>query len=290
MRVPALRRLACLLSVLAVSTLLAPGQARAEDRFNLPIIEPETDLRPLETADDVRGWEAIGRLDMGNGFCTATLIAPDLVLTAAHCLFDGTPSVRRNEADLSFNAGLRHGRATATRGVRQSVVHPDYVFGEPESLDRVRTDLALLVLDRSIPEQSIRPIATRGAVTVGDTVSVVSYGEDREEFASLENDCEVLAQEDGVLVLSCSVVHGSSGSPIMVSRDGQIQVVSVVSALAQWQDDQVALSAELDGSLAELLDLIDRRNQQVVRSLPQVRTLGVEDDGRESSGARFLRP
>ena len=46
-------------------------------------------LQRLDTADAGREWEAVGRLDIdGVGFCTGALIAPDIVLTAAHCLFD----------------------------------------------------------------------------------------------------------------------------------------------------------------------------------------------------------
>ena len=48
-----------------------------------------TRLKSLETTDAGRDWEAVGRLDRkGEGFCTGALIAPDIVLTAAHCLYD----------------------------------------------------------------------------------------------------------------------------------------------------------------------------------------------------------
>lgn len=276
--------------VVAIALALA-GPAMAQTR-GLPTVEPDTPLRPLDSAHDLRGWEAVGRLDTGAGFCTATLIAPDLVLTAAHCLFDGPEdsATRRPDAALSFNAGLRNGYAVAHRGIRKSILHPDYTYGSPDDLNRIRTDMALLQLDRAILEQTIRPIATRGSVGPGDVVQVVSYGAEREEYASLEDDCEVLAEDPGILVLSCSVVQGSSGSPVMVDRDGQMNVVSVVSALADWGDEPVALSAELQGELVVLLDLLDRSNAQFVRSLPQIRTLSGSNDGRESSGARFVRP
>ncbi|RMA43968.1 trypsin-like serine peptidase [Rhodophyticola porphyridii] len=276
--------------VVAIALALAvPAMAQT---LQWPNVEPDTPLRPLDSAYDLRGWEAVGRLDTGSGFCTATLIAPDLVLTAAHCLFDGPEdsATRRPDAALSFNAGLRNGYAVAQRGIRRSILHPDYTYGSPDDLHRIRTDIALLQLDHTIPEQTVRPIATRGSVGPGDIVQVVSYGAEREEYASLEDDCEVLAEDPGVLVLSCSVVQGSSGSPVMVDRDGQMNVVSVVSALADWGDEPVALSAELQGELVVLLDLLDRSNAQFVRSLPQVRTLSGSNDGRESSGARFLRP
>lgn len=40
-------------------------------------------------------WSAIGRIEIGNqGICSATLIANDLILTAAHCLIDETTKTR----------------------------------------------------------------------------------------------------------------------------------------------------------------------------------------------------
>ena len=74
-------------------------------------------LTALHTGDAVAGWEAVGRIDIdGKGFCTGALIAPDLVLTAAHCLFErGSGSVIAAER-FQFLAGLRDGRAAAYRG------------------------------------------------------------------------------------------------------------------------------------------------------------------------------
>ncbi|MEM1272811.1 MAG: trypsin-like peptidase domain-containing protein [Pseudomonadota bacterium] len=258
----------------------------------LPTIEPpEGELRALATTDQIRPFAAVGRLDTGTGFCTATLITSELVLTAAHCLFDGSHDARRPDSSLIFNAGLRNGRVSAQRGVRASFVHPGYLYGAPDHLERVRTDLAVLRLDRPITDASVTPLPAHGRAGRGDEVQVVSYGEERENVASLEEGCEVLAADEGVFVLSCSVVHGSSGAPVMVRSGNGYQVVSVVSAAAHWRDDPVALSAELEGSISHLLSMAGAREPGFASAgLPQVRNLGAQSDGRSTSGARFIQP
>ena len=92
----------------------------------------------LRSADDARAWEAVGRVNLiGTGFCTGTLIAPNLVLTAAHCLYDKHTGKRVDISTIEFLAGWRDGRAAATRKARRVREHRDYVYNSDNRLDRV---------------------------------------------------------------------------------------------------------------------------------------------------------
>ena len=247
----------------------------------------ESPLRKLETGDDSRGWEAVGRLNFGDrGFCTGALIEPNLVLTAAHCMFDKETGARMDAGKIQFLAGWRNGRAAAYRGVRRAVIHPDYVFGGVDRLDRVAFDLALLELDQPIRLPSITPFETDDGLQKGDKVEVVSYAMDRSEAPSLQEVCFVLGNQPGVVVLTCSVDFGSSGAPIFVVRDGVPRVVSVVSAKAEVDGKKVALGIELTEPLAKIRSELDSGAGAPRNTPTTVRILS----GNAAGGAKFIRP
>ena len=133
-----------------------------------------SDLVTLETGDASRGWEGVGRLDISNrGFCTAALIDERLILTAAHCVYDRNNKLLSGEA-FQFNAGLRGGRAAATRGINRLVTHPDYVHtSDASARNTVANDIAILELDRPIRLTRVQPFDVAADPKYGDQIGVV---------------------------------------------------------------------------------------------------------------------
>ncbi|WP_297770619.1 trypsin-like serine protease [uncultured Roseovarius sp.] len=244
-------------------------------------------LERLDMGDEARQWEAVGRLELGGrGFCTGSLVAPDLVLTAAHCLFDKSTGARVDPARIEFMAGWRNGRAAAYRSIRRAVTHPDYDFETDVTADRVRNDVALLELHHPINNTRITPFETDERPRKGQKIGVVSYAKDRSEAPSLQNICEVLARQSGVLVMSCDVNFGSSGAPVFSFEGGVPRIVSVISAMAEVEGRKVSLGTRLTDPMRVLQTALDDGEGVFQEAAPKMFTSGQRRD----TGAKFAKP
>lgn len=239
----------------------------------------DASLQSMQTLNDSRGWDAVGRLDIDrDGFCTAALIRDNLVLTAAHCVYGDNGELLPASA-FEFNAGLRNGRAEAYRSIRRILAHPQYHHKAEADLAEVPYDLALLELSQPIRTTRISPFEIAVTPRAGQEIGVVSYAEDRPDAPSLQEVCSVIGEQDGFLVMSCDINFGSSGAPVFTIENGAARIVSVISVMAHVGAKKVSLGTSLNNELTGLIASFDAPKVQTNR-------LG----NKSSTGAKFVRP
>ncbi|EKE44744.1 hypothetical protein OCGS_1127 [Oceaniovalibus guishaninsula JLT2003] len=231
--------------------------------------------RRLSLRADLLGWEAVGRLDLaGRGFCTGVLIAPDLVLTAAHCIHDRATGIDVAARDIAFSAGLRDGVAVAVRQGATVGIAAEYRVPDADRWAVLRNDVALVRLASPIPAAVAAPFVAGLPPARNSAVALVSYGRDREGAPSWQRRCRTLDQREGIVAVSCDATHGSSGAPILDMSGRRGRIVSLVSAGAEAEGRKVVFGMALGAPLASARAALHR----------------ADTDRRSGAGAKFVRP
>ncbi|OWY10039.1 hypothetical protein B6V74_08560 [Thioclava sp. F42-5] len=283
-----------------IALALLGGMGEAQEARN-------SALDRLSQRADLFGWEAVGKVTIGaEGYCTGVLIAPDLVLTAGHCIYDRRAQGPRDPATLGFAAAQTDGAEVAARPVVAMVADPDYNPFVPLSIDTVRHDVALLQLSAPIPTSIAAPFRVGDVPAAGAEVSVVSYAQGRADALSWQKACRVFGRAKGLIGFDCDVDHGSSGAPVFdrsgLAAGGRAQIVSLVSSGSRRNGVSRAYGMELPAIVAQLKSAL-RSGRGVIRAAspsvsaaPQIRRTEPGQgqprilSGGRTTGAKFLRP
>jgi hypothetical protein len=230
------------LTLLALSTSLAiPALASARYGSKAGAIiggQPGTE-------SDIRATIALVDSSTGAQSCTGTLIAPQVVVTAAHCIVSDQGAVGEASSVQVVFGVLDTSEASDEQrvNVSQVIPHPEYLQGEAP-IDETGlgkdNDIAVYILESPIDFPTVPvlpPSMVESAMTEGATIIVTGYGtiEDQGEASGVLYTAETTLGKKSEFEFFAGGVGlpdtcpGDSGGPAYLDVDGTIYLIGATS-------------------------------------------------------------
>ena len=231
--------LACVLFLLGSLSGFAQGPTRILSGGERNVIE---ELRPP--------WGSVGQVNVA-GYrqrveCTGSLIAANVVITAAHCVTDALHRKPFPLEEIHFLAGVRGSKWLGHSTARCLHFVADYDYGA-QSFSK---DIVLITLNDNFND--IVPADLDRTDGLGPDTSLIhaAYPADRRYVLTAQFGCHLVTQDKNLWLTDCDARPASSGGPLFIQRDDGLKLAAIMVGVAHSGSVAVPIPNWIDMSVA----------------------------------------
>ncbi len=196
---------------------------------------------------------AVGSLERdGRTDCSAVLITPEVLATAAHCVAGRKLVAEGGTFEITFRTGHYPGHRTVKRSAIRLMAHPLYLAAKVGKNKPLGVDMALIELAEPVPDDIARPLPIGAPLEEGERVLVASYPAGKGERAR-ERPCPVKMADATLARISCKIVPGESGAPVIRLGPNGPEIAAIVIASSTESRPPFGLVVQADVRLSQLL-------------------------------------
>jgi hypothetical protein len=195
-------------------------------------------------------WSALGRVNTGGrGFCTGALIASNLVLASARCLYNGTEGRWWAPGEIHFVAGYQRDRAIIHSPVAAYETAPGFAAGDGVSLSNAANNWALITLRDPIGQRAgwfaLQGLdrAARTALAEGESLALqAGYRRGWAHSITLRLGCldDAALRPRRLARLGCAGAPTHSELPILIFSGGEAHALASPFLLARARSGLIA--------------------------------------------------